>query len=55
MKEERQIVPRRVEKVRDRAVMTIVFEGVFGRTECRWKYHCDTVAAVVALPSGYSR
>ena len=51
IKEDRQTVPRSVEKVCDTAARTTVFDGVFGGIEWRWKYHCDTVAAVVALTS----
>jgi hypothetical protein len=39
IKEERHVVPRRVEKVCDTAARTMAFEGVLGGIVCRWKYH----------------
>ena len=52
-KEDRQTVPKRAEKVWEAAAETTVLEDVPGGMECRWKYHCDTVAAVVALLSEF--
>ena len=49
MNDDKHTVPRRTEKVWATAARTIAFDGVLGGIECRWKYHCDTVAAVVVL------
>lgn len=46
--EERQIVPNSVVIACTNAVITIALDVGEGST-FRWKYHCDTVAAVVAL------
>lgn len=49
MNEDKHTVPKTELYVCDTAARTIVLDGVFGGMACRWKYHCDTVAAVVAL------
>lgn len=44
---DRQIVPKRVVVAWEKAAL-ITWRDVGAGTERRWKYHCDTVAAVVA-------